>query len=189
MELGQFLHQSISCSKDVNMRIDSLFVRKEFNKGHQLLPVDNQSRLLFFIESGLGRSYYFKDQKDITHLFLGENKFYFPIHNIFNSTASPYAFELLEKSVVRIADYMEVEQHIDQSPSLQKFSRMLLAELLKESSDRLHSIQFQSARERYESLLISHPDILLKVSLGHIASYLGITQQTLSVIRSTVKSR
>ena len=45
-----------------------------------------------------------------------------------------------------------------------------------------YSLRFHTAKERYEWLLKEFPDILLHTPLGHIASYLGITQQTLSVI-------
>lgn len=184
MELAAFLQDKVSFSRDVSEEVDALFVRKEYNKGHQLLPVNNRSEKLYFIESGLARSYYYKDQKDITYLFFGENKFYLSIHNVFYGTPAPYGLELLEKSVICTVEYAAIAGCIDRSPGLQNFSRMLLVELLKEASDRIHAIQFQSARERYESLLHTHPDILLRAPLGHIASYLGITQQTLSVIRA-----
>lgn len=184
MELFQLLSTKISCDGIARLEIDRLFTRREYSKGEQLLTVDNLSRKLFFMESGLGRSFYFKDQKDITHLFFGENKFNIPLHNIFYGTPSPYAFELLEDSIVRIADYSEIEQYLDKSIALQKFSNMLLLDLLKASSDKIFMTQFQSASERYDSLLTMYPDILLKAPLGHIASYLGITQQTLSVIRA-----
>ena len=62
--------------------------------------------------------------------------------------------------------------------------RSLLIDTLKTFSDRLYAIQFQSAQERYNTLLAQYPTLLQQVSLGHIASYLGITQQTLSVIRA-----
>jgi hypothetical protein len=62
--------------------------------------------------------------------------------------------------------------------------RLLLINVLYSVSGKLYSIQFQTALERYKSLIESHPDILLRAPLGHVASYLGITQQTLSVIRS-----
>ena len=62
--------------------------------------------------------------------------------------------------------------------------RMLLISFLKNLSDRLYAIKFQTAQERYELLLKNYPQILLRVPLGHVASFLGITQQTLSVIRA-----
>jgi hypothetical protein len=59
-----------------------------------------------------------------------------------------------------------------------------LINVLHTIAEKLYSIQFQTALDRYKSLIESHPDLLLRAPLGHLASYLGITQQTLSVIRS-----
>ena len=62
--------------------------------------------------------------------------------------------------------------------------RFLLISAIKNLTDKLYAIKFQTAQERYRLLLENYPQIILRVSLGHIASLLGITQQTLSVIRA-----
>lgn len=62
--------------------------------------------------------------------------------------------------------------------------RFLLISAIKNLTDKLYAIKFQTAQERYQLLLENYPQIILRVSLGHIASLLGITQQTLSVIRA-----
>ena len=67
---------------------------------------------------------------------------------------------------------------------MEKFVRQLLVEILHTVAGKLYSIQFQTAQDRYKNLIDTYPDVLLRAPLGHIASYLGITQQTLSVIRS-----
>ena len=67
---------------------------------------------------------------------------------------------------------------------MEKFIRLLLVNVLHTIAEKLYAIQFQTAQDRYKKLLDTQPDILLRAPLGHIASYLGITQQTLSVIRS-----
>lgn len=81
-------------------------------------------------------------------------------------------------------NYSRIEKLIETDPKLILFSQFVMGSIIKELADRLRSIQFQSAQERYDNLITNYPDILLRVPLGHIASYLGITQQTLSVIRA-----
>jgi hypothetical protein len=66
---------------------------------------------------------------------------------------------------------------------MERFVRMIFINTLKLTSDRLYSLQFQTAEDRYKFMMQEHPNIILRAPLGHIASYLGITQQTLSVIR------
>ncbi|KAA9340385.1 Crp/Fnr family transcriptional regulator [Larkinella humicola] len=184
MELLDFVKQRINLGPELETRLDLAFKREECPKGHQLLQPDNFSKKVFFIEKGLCRTYYVKDGKDITHYFFLEDSFNMPIESIFYGKPSPYGLELLENCVVRTAQYGELEKYIDSSSSLEKLIRLLLIDQLKAFSDRMYAIQFQSAQERYRTLIDNHPGILQRAPLGHIASYLGITQQTLSVIRA-----
>ena len=63
----------------------------------------------------------------------------------------------------------------------------MLFEALLNVSNRLTAIQFQTAEQRYNNLLETYPNILQRASLYNISTYLGITQQTLSVIRAKFK--
>lgn len=184
MTLRSYLNEQVPLQESLEQEIDHLFKREELPKGHELLSPENLSKKVVFVEQGLMRLYYIRDGKDVTHLFRAENSFYTPIESVYFQEKSPYGLQLLEKSTIRYADYPDVEKYLDQSSELEHFFRYLLIDVLKTLSDRLYSIQFQSARERYQTMIDSYPDILLRAPLGHIASYLGITQQTLSVIRS-----
>jgi CRP-like cAMP-binding protein len=171
-------------SDEVQSITEEYFEVAEFPKGYQLLLPGNRSKKLFFFEEGLARSYYFKDGKDITLHFFSENSFNMPVESIFHNRPSPYGLELLENCKVWYTSYIEFEKYFNQSPEMGKMARELLINVLSAFSDHLFQIQFQTARQRYQILLENHPDILLRTPLGHIASYLGITQQTLSVIRA-----
>ena len=128
--------------------------------------------------------YYIKEGKEITHNFFTENMFYMSIETIFQNQRSPFHIELLEHCKIRMIEYDELKifalNHVN---TLELFFNLLI-DSIKRLSDRLSSIQFQSAQEKYNIMLESYPDILLRAPLGHIASYLGIAQQTLSVIRA-----
>ena len=104
--------------------------------------------------------------------------------NIYFHQSNHFSLEALETCRVRVAEFVQVEAIINNYPELERFMRMLLISFLKNLSDRLYAIKFQTAQERYELLLKNYPQILLRVPLGHVASFLGITQQTLSVIRA-----
>ena len=184
MDLISFLRQHLRLTTEQETALDNAFRRDVLPKGHKLLLPGNHANKVFFFEKGLARSYYIKHDKDITHYFYAENTVNMPIESIFYHHESPYGLELLEKSTVRTISYPEAEQYFDQSVGLQKVARLLLVDVLSSFSNRLYSLQFESAQERYHTMLLQYPDILLRAPLGHIASYLGITQQTLSVIRS-----
>lgn len=184
MELIEYFKQHTKLSAELEATLDRAFQEETVPKGYRVVEPNTSSKKLFFIEKGLARSFYYKETKDITHNFFSENGFYTSIESVFYQTPSPYGFEFLEKSTIRVVSYPEIERVLSQSSELEQFIRQLLIDLLKTLSDRLYSIQFQSAQERYQSMIEGYPDILLRAPLGHVASYLGITQQTLSVIRA-----
>jgi CRP-like cAMP-binding protein len=184
MELRKYLEQFKEFSPEMIMEINSAFDSEEYPKGYKLLLPDNRSDKVFFIEKGLARIYYLKDGKDITHYFFKENSFSAPIESIFYNKPSPYGLELLEPSVVRTKNYADLQKYIDNSSAVERLIRILLLDALSEFSDRLQAIQFQSAQERYSTMLEKYPNIFSRAPLGHIASYIGITQETLSRIRA-----
>jgi hypothetical protein len=92
----------------------------------------------------------------------------------------------LEDSVVWVANFSEVELVVNEHQELERLMRLLLVSAIKSLTERLYLVKFQTAQERYQWLLNNYPQILLRAPLGHIASLLGITQQTLSIIRANL---
>lgn len=184
MNLSEYLKQEVQLSDDTLQLFDSLWKCEELPKGHQLLKEGSLSKKIIFIEKGLLRLYYIKDGKDISHHFFAEKSIYVPIENVFLNEPYPYNLELLENSTIRTVNFTTIEKYLDEDVKLQRLVRHIAISVIKQLADHLHSLQFQSAQERYAILLKKHPNILLRSPLGHIASYLGITQQTLSVIRA-----
>ena len=184
MELVDYLKKEINLPDELIKKFDSLWETKALPKGYQLLNEGTNSQKVYYVEKGILRMYYLKDGKDITQNFFEEKSFYVPVEKVFFNEYHPYSLELLENSVIKITDYSKIEELLSHHQELGKFIRFIMVGVIRNLSDRLCSIQFQTARERYRNLIATYPDILLRASLGHIASYLGITQQTLSVIRA-----
>jgi cyclic nucleotide-binding protein len=184
MSLIDYIQQQTQIEKEPLEVLDALFQVREYKKYSLLLKEGSLSQEVFFIEKGIVRQFYTKEGKDITHAFYAENSFYTSLDNIYFQQPNHFGLEVLEPSKVRVAEFAQVEAVINSYPKLERFMRMLLISFLKNLSDRLYAIKFQTAQERYELLLKNYPQILLRVPLGHVASFLGITQQTLSVIRA-----
>lgn len=184
MDLLGYLQQENDIPSDICDEIEQAFSCETLPKHHKLTLPDSNSKKVYFIESGLVRSYYLKDGKDITHFFFSENSFSLSIESIFYNNPSPFGLELLEASTIRSINYHDLETYINRHNVLEKMMRGLLIDVLKKFGERISATQFQSAQERYKTMLEKHPDILLRAPLGHIASYIGITQQRLSVIRA-----
>ncbi|SFN58046.1 cAMP-binding domain of CRP or a regulatory subunit of cAMP-dependent protein kinases [Chryseobacterium oleae] len=189
MKLRLYLQNEIGLMPETVMALDELFAYKELPKNHMLCSSGGRSKDVFFIEEGLVRSFYHKDGKDITDFFYKENTFFLSVENIFLNREDHYNGELLEKSKIRMINYNLLEPFLDNVQKLNYFMRHTMAYHIKLLNDRLYDIQFQSAEYRYQKLMENSPDLILRASLGNIASYLGITQQTLSVIRAGQKRK
>ncbi|MCF0069642.1 Crp/Fnr family transcriptional regulator [Dyadobacter sp. CY261] len=183
MEIKDFF-TSKSFSEEEASKIASVFKMETVHKGQKILEPHNRGTKVYFVQEGLLRTYYLKDGKDITHHFFLENTFALPLESIFYNKVAPYGIESLETGIVVSAHYHEFERISEIYPSLQKMIRLLLIDVLHAFSERLYAIQFQTAQDRYKAIVDNHPDLLVRAPLGHIASYIGITQQTLSVLRA-----
>ena len=157
---------------------------RTYAKKDVILPAENRSKHLYFIEKGAARVFYFRQSKDVTLYFLGENKAGLPVDSIFYDEVCKFGIEALTATKVTILAYKDWEAIIQREPALQKLSMKLMVEYIKKANDRLYNLKFQTPKERYRAMLAEFPGIEQYTPLGYIASYLGITQETLSRLRS-----
>ncbi|GGW24507.1 MULTISPECIES: Crp/Fnr family transcriptional regulator [Arenibacter] len=140
---------------------------------------------LYYMEKGLARSYYNNAEgKDITAWFFNEGNFMTSMESFFHKKNSAYHLELLEDSLLYAISKDDLDQLFLNFPLMERFGRKLVIKLLGDMMGKLNAIQFQTAKERYLFMINEYPDLYYRVPLGHIASYLGITQETLSRIRA-----
>ncbi|MBB5332382.1 Crp/Fnr family transcriptional regulator [Chryseobacterium koreense] len=157
-----------------------------FAKGELLSQQNTYNRNVYYMENGLARTFYFEKGKDITTNFYSEGNSFGSIDTIFNNVPSIYNIEALEESTVTFCDYKKLEELCSVSLTSANFSRFLLGNIMTQMSKRISSLQHMTAKEKYAQLLEENPNIILRAPLGMIASYLGISQETLSRIRSEI---
>lgn len=155
-----------------------------FKKGAVVVREGQFSKKAYLIIKGCARAYYLKDGKDISDWFTFENQFMAPIVSFFNEKPSPHYIEFVEDAVVlefskEAIDYLTNKHH-----DFERFISKIVTETMLGLCERLYTIQFNKAEERYNHLLGIYPDITKRIPLTHIASYLGITLETLSRIRN-----
>ncbi|MBK6266077.1 Crp/Fnr family transcriptional regulator [Marivirga sp. S37H4] len=142
----------------------------------------------YFIVKGCLRAYYLKEGKDITDWLAFDNEFINSINSYFLEVPSPHFIETLESTKLIEFCKKDVETLLDKYPDFDRLLRIAVTKVMLQLQQRIVSIQFETAIQKYESLLIQRPDITARVPLTHIASFLGITLETLSRIRN-IKSR
>ncbi|MFD1755250.1 Crp/Fnr family transcriptional regulator [Rufibacter sediminis] len=141
---------------------------------------------LYFLEQGCLRGYYNLDGKEITYWFGFENHFITSFYSFISRKPGIENIQTLEDSTLWGISYEALNQLFDLHKDLERVVRIINEQYYIRLEERLMAMQFKTARERYEQLLESSPHILRRISLGQIASYLGISQETLSRIRSHV---
>ena len=138
----------------------------------------------YFIVKGCARAYYLKGDKDITDWFAFENDFISSINSFFENIPSPHFIELIEPTTFLEISREDIFNLCDKYHDFDRLGRIIVTKTMLQLRNRIVSVQFETAQQKYESLLAIRPDITQRVPLTHIASYLGMTLETLSRIRN-----
>ncbi|MGQ3014391.1 MAG: Crp/Fnr family transcriptional regulator [Flavobacteriales bacterium] len=152
--------------------------------GTLLLREGQMAEKGWFISTGTARAYYVKEGKDISDWFAFDAEFITAPDSFLAGLPSPHHIELLSDAVLIEFQREWLQQECDRNMELGRLLRVVLTRTLLRLQQRIVSLQFESAAQKYHNLLRVRPDITQRVPLGHIASYLGITQETLSRIRA-----
>lgn len=139
---------------------------------------------LYFVISGCMRVFYQKNEKDITDWFAFENDFVSSINSFFLDIPSPHFIQTLEET-----SYMEISREntlrlMEKHHCFETLGRKAITQIMLQLQNRIVSLQFETAQQKYDNLLTIRPDITQRVPLNNIASYLGISLETLSRIRN-----
>lgn len=152
-------------------------------KGETLVKEGQYSDKAYFIVSGSTRAYYLNDGKDITDWFAFENDFICAINSFFQNIPSPHFIEALEETVLLLISKESLMKLSDKHHDFERLTNRVTTKTMLKLQARIVSIQFQSAEQKYQNILLAYPNITQRVPLTHIASYIGITLETLSRIR------
>lgn len=160
---------------------------ESFEKGAILVKEGEYSDKLYFVLAGGIRAFYLKDGKDISDWFAFENHFVCAINSFFMEIPSPHFIEALEPTTTLTLHRDDVQELCDLHHDFERVGRLSVTATMLTLQQRIVGLQFETAQNRYDFLLNQYPFIEQRVPLGNIASYLGITQETLSRVRSNKK--
>lgn len=163
---------------------------RSFKKGDYLLQEGQTCTHTFFVEKGLLKQYSI-DNKGKEHIlyFAPESWFLTDRASMFFNEPSHYFIQALEDSVVRLLDESLMEKIAKTIPDFVSFNQKLLHNHINQLQKRVTSLQSATAEERYLDFIRVYPDITLRVPQALIASYLGITPESLSRVRKELAQR
>lgn len=185
--LDQVLDQVSPLPPDSRAKLQEIVAEVTFPKGHLLLRADQVEKRLFFIKTGIARAYSRTAEHEITFWFGREGDAILSMRSYVQGQKAYEDIELLEASILYQINHDELQLLFVQDIAIANWGRKLAEKELVKTEERLISRQFRTATERYQELITQNPDLIQRVSLGHIASYLGITQVSLSRIRAGVR--
>jgi len=181
--LFTFFNKYNKLSKEAENAIAGISKIIAIKKNTDLQPIGHTCKTIYFIKKGVARIYYFKDGVDITESFAFENNIIARVESLFTGKPSRKAIQILEDAEIIAINSTQLFKLYDKYPEIERLFRLIFESAYVGTVDRIESIQFHPAEERYTALMKEAPDILKRVPLKYIASYLGITQVSLSRIR------
>ena len=167
-------------------QIEQLMVRRDFEKGERILDEGQVSYYIAFIGKGMVRQFYYKNGKDITEHFSYEGCIVMCIESLLKQEPTRLMIEALEDGTAYMMPYDKLMLQTEVSWEVNLFYRKMLEYSLITSQIKADSWRFETARERYNNLLCTQPEVVKRAPLSHIASYLLMTPETLSRVRAGV---
>jgi CRP-like cAMP-binding protein len=162
------------------------FQHSEYPKNYFLLKLGKPCKHIWFMTQGAVRYFYTNDQGKETNTWLSlDTQIITDAPSLVNQTQSQESIQLMEDSELYSIEYAEIQTLLQKHHSFALwYIRLVELHYISQIEDRIADLQFLGAKERYQKLLNLYPDITNRISLGNIASYLNITQETLSRIRA-----
>jgi CRP/FNR family transcriptional regulator, anaerobic regulatory protein len=179
----QYLTAITPLSQTAQTAILAKLKTANFPKNHILIPELAQCSHLFFIKKGMARAFYYDKGREITDWFGLERMIIGPVIRNFPMKEGAHSVELLTDTTVVYISFSDLQMLYDEHHEIERLGRCIAIQTLILMQQKIDTIQFLTAKERYQAFINAYPTILKTASLGQIASYLGMNQVTLSRIR------
>jgi len=181
--LINFITTKVQIDEEIKLAIEAISHTEQLSKGHTLLQEGKIAPRLCFIINGSARTFYYHDGKDITSWIYREGQLVTSWGSYYSRRPAHENVELVEDSTVCSILFEDLQKLYLRYPKMQEFGRRIAEEQIVFLDYFYKGFFFITAKEKYDLLLSTFPDVTQRVNLGHIASYLGISQETLSRIR------
>lgn len=171
-------------SASLKTHVTGILKEEHHPKKTLLLKTGHIARRIYFVQQGFLRAFYYKDEAAYTTWFMGQAEFVISVYSFFSQKPSFENIEVLEDCRLLSISWEQLQETYRLFPEFNIIGRIITEQYYIRSEERAMELQTLTALQRYQKLITAYPQILQKASLGQIASYLGIKQETLSRIRT-----
>lgn len=183
--IADFFRMIHPVSKEAIAVIDEQTYPVSISRGKYLVKPGDTTPHLYLILKGVIRAFIKEDGKEITTWINEENEIVSSIRNLgLSSSYSPEYLQAIENSSLIALPYSVVEYLYEHFPEANVVGRKLLEENYRGAEERAYICRIASAEKKYQHFINTRPGLVNRISLKYIASYLNMTIETLSRVRS-----
>ena len=183
--LISFINSLQELDFEAEQAIKKYFVEEKFRKNEVLVQEGKICDKVYFIKSGVVRRFCLEDGVEVTKWIYTDDQFITSLSSFFEQTPSFEIFQACEETIVYSISYND-EQLLLKYPLFSSFHIKQLRLYLSKINEFHHLYRVMNAQEKYFYLLNSFPQIIIRAKLKHIASMMGVSQETLSRIRASI---
>jgi CRP-like cAMP-binding protein len=184
--IRKHLDKTFKLNEEEWLLFASKLTRRVFPRRTSLLKIGQTEHHLSFIEKGIIRLYIPRDENDLSFGFVFENEFVSAYDSFLTRTPSTYNLETLTDAIIWSITYDDLQLVYNETKCGNIIGRHASEELFLKKSNREFSLLNDTAEIRYLKLFTERPNLIQKIPLKYIASYIGITPQALSRIRKRI---
>jgi CRP-like cAMP-binding protein len=186
-QIRQYFDKIINLSDKDWQFLSSKIIRQEFPKHHLLLKTEQIEDYVSFVETGIIRYYIPKISNDLTFAFVFAKDFASAYDSFLTRKPSAYQAETLTKTVLWRIKHKDLQVIYDETDIGDKIGRFASEDLFLKKLKRELSLLNEEPKQRYLNLFVEQPELLKEIPLKYIASYIGVTPQSLSRIRRVIR--
>ena len=164
--------------------LENILVAKKYARNEIILKEGEVCENIYWIVKGLVRQYYYKNNKELTEYMATENSIVMYIESLFREQPTHLQIMSIEPTILYCLPKAKLEAVAMKSVNIQILYRKILEESLILSQIHADMLRFESALDRYQKLVKRSPQLVLRAPLVYIASYLQMTPETLSRVRT-----
>lgn len=185
IELEDYILSKVNLKHDQVKEVSAAFTSKTFKNDQAVIRKGQFVSKYFFVARGGVRFVLHTPERDITAWMIFENNMFTDLQALRSGKPSEASILTVSETTIYSIDALKMEDFYKRFPEMQLFGRLIVEEAFLRMIDSLNSFQTMDAETRYLELL-KKSDVINRIPLKQLASYLGVTPNSLSRIRKNI---
>lgn len=184
-ELLNYINKFQKLDKETEQAVKNLFTEETYKKDDFLVQAGKICTKVFFIKSGFVRRFFLNNDEEVTIWFYGHNQMTTSMPSFFEQKPAYEFLQACEDTVIYSISFQDEEKLLNEYPLFARFHLKQLRYFLAGIDEINYRFKLMTAKEKYVAMLAFAPEVIQKAKLKHIASFLDVSQETLSRIRAS----